>query len=124
MPEPNERYPLQPDYIGPDSGIFFFCHHDRLFDWVWSARERKQFVLRHKPQREWAMRAAHFCLLTATDVPEIPIEVWAENNRLRGEGERLWDEGERLLQPCQSMIESAARRLISDCRWNGKTLLF
>ena len=115
MSEPNvsqDLFPALPCYVGPDSGLLAFCHHDRAWEWSHSFSERITYVRRKKPAHEIPIRERHMVYLSperliAVGVPAAVVaegdrllaerdRLLAERDRLWGEGDSLWAEGARL----------------------------
>jgi hypothetical protein len=91
-------YPALPGYVGPNSGVLGFCHHDLAWEWSHSFSERVKYVRENKRSGEIAIRKRHMVYLCpeALAAVGVPSEVRAEGTRLWAEGNRLWDEGTRL----------------------------
>src|SRR3990167_8130364 len=98
----NYRNPGLPNYTGPNSGMFYGVHHDRLFEYSRDINERLTYIDNEKPQRERTSRRRHICLMLQSDA-DIPDSVWAESAKLwaesaklRAESDKLWAESANL----------------------------
>ena len=119
----NDRNPGLPNYTGPNSGMFYGVHHDRLFEYSRDINERLTYIDNEKPQRERTSRRRHICLMLQSDA-DIPDSVWAESAKLRAESAKLWAEGDKLLLPYRAQLETAWLRLVPDNRWDGREIVF
>ena len=119
----NDRNPGLPNYTGPNSGMFYGVHHDRLFEYSRDINERLTYIDNEKPQRERTSRRRHICLMLQSDA-DIPDSVWAESAKLWAESDKLWAESAKLLLPYRAQLETAWLRLVPDNRWDGREIVF
>ena len=110
----NTLFPGRPDYIGPTSGTFGLLHHEVLCESSHDVMERVDYIKKHKPKNEVAVRLHNLIYLggceAATDY--------------RTKCAPLYADYEAKCAPLDAQIIAYIRVHIPDCAWDGKTLVF
>ena len=124
----NDRFPGLPDYVGPTKGWFTLLHHEGpLYEVSVDVTERFDYINRHKPAHEVAIRLRHI-VFVSVDVPPALAEyervtgpALAEYERVKGQA---LAEYERVTGQALAAMDAEINSLIPDSRWNGETLVF
>ena len=135
----NTLFPGRPDYIGPTSGTFGLLHHEVLCESSHDVMERVDYIKKHKPKNEVAVRLHNLIYLggceAATDYEDLDADYEAKHADYKAKRVALYADYEAKFAPLAA--DYAAKRApldaeilayiksnMPDCAWNGKTLVF
>ena len=121
----NTLFPGRPDYIGPKSGTFGLLHHEVLCESSHDVMERVDYIKKHKPKNEVAVRLHNLIYLggceAATDYEAKRGPLYAD---YEAKCDALYADYDAKRAPLYAEILAYIKSNIPDCAWNGKTLVF
>ena len=125
---PNTEWPGLPNYAGPTKGWFTLLHHEGPhFEFSHNVLERIDYIDMRKPEHEREIRLRHIRFVSV-DTPQALAEykrvqapAWAEYKRVQGQA---LAEYERVRGQAWAALDAEINRIIPDCRWNGRALVF
>ena len=132
----NTLFPGRPDYIGPTSGTFGLLHHEVLCESSHDVMERVDYIKKHKPKNEVAVRLHNLIYLggceAATDYKAKCDALYADYKAKRDalyadyEAKRDALDADYVAKRAalDAQIIAYIRVHIPDCAWDGKTLVF
>ena len=130
----NTLFPGRPDYIGPTSGTFGLLHHEVLCESSHDVMERVDYIKKHKPKNEVAVRLHNLIYLggceAATDYKAKCAPLYADYEAKRAP---LYADYEAKLAPLDADYEAKRAPLDADLTalhlaeypdtaWNGRSI--
>ena len=139
----NKLYPGKPNYTGPTKGFFTLLHHEGpLLEWSDNVMERIDFIRREKAKSEIPVRLRH--------IVAFPDSAWTPSmQKARAECQEAhakWYKAEAECQEADAECQEAYAKWykadaecqeayaktvsvylhqhVTDCKWNGKELVF
>ena len=128
----NTMFPGRPDYTGPTTGWFGLLHHEILCEESHDVLERVNYVKKHKPQREVAIRLHNMIYLGCCEAEAKLDALNADYNAKRAPLDAdynaklapLYDDYNAKRDALYAEILAYIRLHIPDCAWNGATLVW
>jgi len=104
-------------------GMFWHCHHDKLYEWVYDYQERVDYIKKEKPKNEIETRLRLFKKIKGK-LPNELIEAWKRYDEAEKKCDEAWKkyhEAEKKYLP--QLIELHKKEC--NCKeWNGEKLIF
>ena len=112
----NRRFPGLPHYTGPRRGIFGLLHHDQAIEYSYDVMERVKFVNCKKSKHELATRLRAMVYVAPRLLPKKIVKAVANFKTRVNYAKALADFAPE--------INALLARLVPDCPWNGRTMIF
>ena len=117
----NKLYPGLPDYTGPSTGFFTLLHHEGpLTEYSHNVQERIRYINSNKPKHEQAIRLRHIVYIPDSMIPEVLRKARSEYYKASSE----YDKASSEYDNNNTTVLAYLHLHVSDCKWNGKTLVF
>ena len=114
---PNTLYPGQPDYVGPDSGLACWVHHEQPIEYCTSFTERLAYIRAKKPAHEQAVRLAALTCLPLDRLPVDLIQAWTAFDQ-------AWTAFNQTRTAYGPLLLALMAELVPSHLWNDHGLIF
>jgi hypothetical protein len=98
------------------SGMFWHCHHDRLYEYVWDYQERVDYIKNEKPKNEIETRLRLFKKIKGK-LPKELEDIYKKYEEVYAK----WEEADAKYLP---ELEKLHKKECGCKEWNGKKLVF
>ena len=129
--KPNKLFPGLPNYSGPTKGIFGLLHHDRAIEFSANVMERVLYVRQTKPADEQPTRLRAIVYIAPELLPADYAKAWADWDKARADWAKTWADyakaradWDNAWMDCAPEITALLHKLVPNCPWNGKTIVF
>ena len=105
------------------TGMFWHVHHDVLVEYCHSYDERKEFILKNKPESERDLRLKLMQPVKG-ELPVELVEAWKKYDEAREKFDEAWKKYDEARKKFDEEIEALHAKECPDCSWNGERIIF